>query len=381
MLLKIKLFLLFFLSSLPAMAADGFYVEDGKLMDANGNQFVMRGLSNAHIWFDKDAFDALTSIAALKANAVRIVWTMNGSASRLDQIMQKCIDLKMIPIPELHDVTGNNDASRLNDCANWWVKPDVKALFNKYRKEAILNIANEWMSMSNDAAYKSAYINAIAIIRNAGIKNTILVDAGGYGQGYSTVLNTGLEILAADPLKNTIFAVHMYGQYSTAQKVQSAIRSINDKKIPLIIGEFGWKHSDGDVAEEAILSECKDLKIGFLAWSWKGNSGGVEYLDLSTTWNTTTGLSDWGNTVFTSANGILNTSVTCSIFNGTRISSNSLRPVYQSKYTGAKQYSLTGRLINGNNDNNLMFHPASIIISVENNHNCAVKRSHVLFMK
>ena len=70
-----------------------------------------------------------------------------------------------------------------------------------------------------------------------------------------------------------------YGQYP---------KSIADKGLAVCVGEFVYRHTDGDVDEETIISHCAERGIGWLAWSWYDNSGGVEYLDLVTSpegWN------------------------------------------------------------------------------------------------
>jgi mannan endo-1,4-beta-mannosidase len=338
------------LTATAAGAAEGFHIRDGELLDAKDNPFMMRGTSVPFAWYDGDSYNALPSIAALKANTIRIAWLLNKSSSRLEQVMQKCIDLKMIPVPELHDATGKDDAGSLLACANYWAKPDVKAVLAKYRKQAIVNIANEWMgTWGKTSEWVRAYKEAIAIMRKAGITNTILIDAGGWGQDHTYVLNGALEVMASDTLKNVMFALHMYGQYGTAAKVQTAIRGIRAKDIPLVVGEFGWNHSDGNVDEAAILSECKAGGVGFLAWSWKGNGGGVEYLDLSSSWTSTTSLSDWGKTVFTSENGIGATSRTCTILTDALPGGTAILPLARRNYRlGASAiplYTADGRML------------------------------------
>lgn len=302
----------------------GFTISGGVLKDANGNDFVIRGVNNPHAWYDGPAYDALTSIAGLKANTIRIVWQLNGSAARLEQIIQRCIALKMIAIPELHDATGKDDTGSLNACVNYWIRSDVKAVLNKYTKYVIINIANEWMGSWNKGAdWANAYKSAVATMRNNGLHQTILVDSAGYGQEWASVNNYAQTVFNSDPDKNVLFAIHMYGQYGTAAKVQDCIHTLKSKNIPFIIGEFGWTHSDGDVDELSILQECKDHGVGYLPWSWKGNSGGVEYLDLSTSW-TSPGLTAWGNTAFNSANGIKATAKVCTVFETTSSSKSSV---------------------------------------------------------
>jgi mannan endo-1,4-beta-mannosidase len=65
----------------------GFRVAGPVLNDANGNAFVARGINNPHAWFDAQAYNVLGNLAARRTNLIRVVWTMNGSAARLDQIL------------------------------------------------------------------------------------------------------------------------------------------------------------------------------------------------------------------------------------------------------------------------------------------------------
>ena len=62
------------------------------------------------------------------------------------------------------------------------------------------------------------------------------------------------------------------------------------------------------------MQYCAENGIGWLAWSWKGNGGGVEYLDLADEWDGSV-LSDWGNTIVNGENGLKATSQKCSVFN------------------------------------------------------------------
>ena len=62
--------------SKPVTASeDGFKVDGTKLIDANGNEFVMRGVNHAHTWFKSDSVVAIPSIAATGSNTVRLVFS------------------------------------------------------------------------------------------------------------------------------------------------------------------------------------------------------------------------------------------------------------------------------------------------------------------
>ena len=63
------------------------------------------------------------------------------------------------------------------------------------------------------------------------------------------------------------------------------------------IGEFGNWQNGGDVDETAIMRRCTDKNVGYLAWSWKGNSGIDTSLDIANDWAGSS-LTDWGSYVF-----------------------------------------------------------------------------------
>ena len=85
--------------------------------------------------------------------------------------------------------------------------------------------------------------------------------------------------------------------------------------LPLVIGEFGNNHSDGDPDEDAIMQQAQSNGIGYMGWSWCGNSGGVEYLDMVNNWDPNS-LTSWGDRIINGANGIKQTSQECSVYGG-----------------------------------------------------------------
>lgn len=189
--------------------AVGFTVSGKNLKDANGNNFIPVGVSNPHIWFDTEAYNALTNLAAKKVNCIRIVWQRSGSASRLDQIMTQCENLKMVPMVELHDGTGSDNAADLNANAQWYASN--KSIFINHQRTVLINIGNEWSSNSiTDIQWRDAYKTAITTIRNAGIVTTLVCDGPAYGQKSSGALNYGQELLNFDPQHNLLFSIHMY---------------------------------------------------------------------------------------------------------------------------------------------------------------------------
>ena len=296
----------------------GFHVEGNKLLDANGNEFIMRGVNHAHAWFANNDVKALEGIAATGANTVRIVLSdgmeyNKDSAAMVAALVSKCKSLNMIAVLEVHDGTGSNDPAMIEAATAFWI--EVKEALIGNEAYAILNIVNEWQGNYNKKDYEETYCKAVKELRDAGICNTILIDSSGWGQQPKSVVECGQNILAADPLGNTMFAIHMYGTAGkNADTIKKNVDSVRELDLCVCIGEFGWNHSDGDVDEDYIMQYCNEIGVGYLAWSWKGNGGGVEYLDMTKDWSGEELSPEWGEKVVNGEYGIRNTSVICSVF-------------------------------------------------------------------
>ncbi|MEH0153274.1 cellulase family glycosylhydrolase [Limibacter armeniacum] len=311
--------------------SSGFFVKNGRLYDMNGHDFVMRGINNPHYWFDSygryEAYKALPHIAAKGTNTVRLVWEAewddnqweaniaqgDTEANMLRKIIQETINRGMIPMVELHDATGETSKESLVSMAAYWAREDISQVLKEYEGLLLVNIANEWSGF--DQTYKSAYLEAIAMMRNAGLNHTIVIDGSSWGQDLNLILEYGQTFLDSDPQHNLLFSVHMYESWKSPDKVSSMLRQAVDAQLPLIVGEFGFQHGDppAAVAWETILEVCEELQLGYLAWSWKGNGDPVSYLDLAVDWEGSQ-LTEWGKMIFESEKGISNTAKPASVF-------------------------------------------------------------------
>ena len=292
-------------------ASDGFHASGTKVLDANGKEFVMRGTNIAHAWYKNDTKRSIAASQRLGANTARLVFDKTTTEWEMEDLIKYCIEHQVVPVVELHDWTGKTYDGGAQQAAWHW--SNFAGMLNKYKKYAIVNIANEWCGEYDGNEWENGYKEALQIMRNAGIHNMIMIDGPGWAQNSDNLISHCSSVFNADPDKNVVFSIHMYGQFGTSDKVRNAIDGVLSKNVPLVIGEFGWTHSDGDVDEWAIMQQCTEKNVGYLAWSWDGNSGGVEYLDL---FDDPDGYSmtEWGNTVFNTEYGIKNTSKVCSIF-------------------------------------------------------------------
>lgn len=296
----------------------GFHIEGTKLIDGKGNEFVMRGINEAHSWFlmqDKVSIDA---IAATGANCIRIVCSdgdkyNKDSVENLKALIAACKRDRLIAILEVHDATGEDDLKFIQNATDYWIECKDALIGNE--DFVILNIANEWVGSWDSGIWKEGYTEAIPRLREAGIKNTIMVDAAGWGQYAKCINEAGADVIASDPEQNTMFSIHMYGTAGKdALTIKNGLGYATDQNFCVCVGEFGYKHTDGDVNEEYIMQYCTENNIGYLGWSWKGNGGGVEYLDIAEKWDGSVLSSEWGENLVNGEHGIKATSKICTIY-------------------------------------------------------------------
>jgi mannan endo-1,4-beta-mannosidase len=301
--------------------ATGFHISGRNLVDANGNNFVIRGVAHPHIWFPTQT-SSFANIKAAGANTIRVVlsggrWQPASSASDVANVIQLCKTNRLICVLEDHDTTGFGEdgaAVSLSQAVSYW--RSIQSVLTGQEAFVIINIGNEPYGNNNTASWVADTRNAITAMRSAGFRHTLMVDAPNWGQDWQFVMRDNApSLFTADPDRNTIFSVHMYGVFDTAAEVTNYVSSFVTRGLPLVIGEFGWNHTDGDPDEDTIMAQAQSNGIGYMAWSWSGNGGGVEFLDMVTSFNPSQ-LTNWGTRVVSGANGLRQTSREASVYGG-----------------------------------------------------------------
>jgi mannan endo-1,4-beta-mannosidase len=216
---------------------------------------------------------------------------------------------------EDHDTTGYGEdgaATSLATAVNYW--KSIQSVLTGQEAYVIINIGNEPYGNRNTAGWVTDTTNAIAALRSAGFQHTIMVDAPNWGQDWEfRMRDNAASIFSSDPARNTVFSIHMYGVFDTASEVQSYVSSFVTAGLPLVIGEFGNNHSDGNPDEDAIMATAQANGIGYIGWSWSGNGGGVEYLDMTTSFDPAR-LTAWGDRFINGANGLKQTAREASVY-------------------------------------------------------------------
>lgn len=298
------------------VATAGFHTSGTTLYDAKGNPFILRGINYPYAWYKGQEDTAIPAIARTGANCIRIVMGdgqqySKTSLAEIQKLLQLCKDNHLIAIVEAHDATGSDNIQDLENAANYWMEMKDALIGNE--DHVILNIANEWGGAWDSSNWAAGYQQVIPKLRNVGIKNTIMVDCAGWGQYPKSIADAGQSVVQSDSEHNLIFSIHMYEYAGAYGAVQNNIDSSLAVGAPLCIGEFGIKHTNGPIDYKTIMSYSQAKGVGYLGWSWKGNSDDLAYLDMVEDW-AGNHLTEQGQAIINDQNGIKNTSKSCSIF-------------------------------------------------------------------
>lgn len=277
----------------------GFFVDAGKLYDANGQEFRIQGIATT-LWWGHQERNRLSvpELAKAGANSTRLVFGPGmgeDTAAEQRTIIQQAVASQLIPIVTDMGATCKTDLPSFEAVVARWLEPARVAYLKEFEKHVILNIANEALGFDGPQ-WRDAYVSAITRLRQAGVHATIMVDSGGAcGQNPRTVRDFGAAVLAGDPERNTIFSVHMYAYWRTSEatdvgrwndqgtqspwRIRDELGAIQARGLHVSVGEVGWEASD-QVAylTKAALQDFAALGVGYIAWSWNQNSDST--LDL-----------------------------------------------------------------------------------------------------
>ncbi|MEU7474589.1 cellulase family glycosylhydrolase [Lentzea sp. NPDC042327] len=304
-------------------AAPGLHVEGTRVVEANGTPFVMRGVNHAHVWYPNRT-RAFADMKSFGTNTVRVVlgsgqrWGPTPAAE-VSSVIALCKQNRMICVLEVHDTTGYGEqsgAASLDQAATYWL--GVADALKGQENYVVINLGNEPFGNNAQvsATWATATSSAVTRLRGAGLHHLIMADAPMWGQDWQNVMRDGAAaVFAADPLRNTVFSIHMYGVYDTAAEINAYFDAFQTAGLPLVVGEFGFDHSDGDPDEDTIMAQAQARGLGYLGWSWSGNGSDVAYLDMTTSFDPAA-LTPWGERFLNGANGIRQTAKEATIFGG-----------------------------------------------------------------
>lgn len=305
----------------PAPAAAGLRVKDGRLVEADGQDLVLRGVNHSYSWYAGQTGGVLTAIKAAGANSARLTLSIGHrwpatSAAEVSAAVSLCRQHRLICILEAHDASGygqQQGAATLDQVVDYWIS--IRRALAGQEDYVILNVANEPFGYRITSTWTRQTMRAIRRLRAAGFRHTLMVDAPEWGQDdLFTMRDNAPKVLAADPARNTVFDIHMFGTFNTPAKVQSYLQSFVDRRLPIVVGEFASKHPYGKPAADAVMQYAQAYRVGFLGWLWSGDTEAA-YLDMVNDFNP--GLrTPWGVRFLTGVNGLRTNAREASVFGG-----------------------------------------------------------------
>jgi len=273
----------------PADAAP-MRVSGNKLLDACGQQFVVRGVEQIlgnQLPPGNDWLGLIEEIAASGANAVRVLPGVNTlTVANVDTILTFIGDKGMVAFID-----------PLNSPDDWFARADVKNMLQKHEAYIIIDAYGE-PQYDDRETWRSEAAEALRDVRALGYRVPLTVTANGFGRDLPSLFEHGEEILAADPLNNTFLGWQAYwGQGGYYQRthglsLSEAVDAIVDSGLPI---QMGLDHITDLPSEAAdfgtLMNEAEVHGIGWLWWDWFNPYGAENNLssDGSVNHLTTTG--------------------------------------------------------------------------------------------
>ncbi|AGB26661.1 Cellulase (glycosyl hydrolase family 5) (plasmid) [Mycobacterium sp. JS623] len=303
---------------------EGFRVVDGRLMQADGTPFVMRGTNHMYTW-NRQRTDVFAAVKALGANTLRVVlsggrWEVDGTAE-VASVVALCKQNKLVCVLEDHDTTEYPTAQTewtLDRAADYWIS--LKGALIGQEDYVLINLGNEPYTDEGGDKWVADTESAIQKVRGAGLRHTLVIDPPNYGQDTQFIMrDNASQVLASDPEHNVVFSVHMYGAFVSPDKVISYMDSFQTRRLPLVVGEFGYSADDVNLAvrsdADTIMAESVRRGIGYLGWCWSGNpiTSLAPHLDQVVDFDPNR-LTYWGQRLFNGRDGIKQTSAPATVY-------------------------------------------------------------------
>lgn len=332
----------FALSPLPIPV---WTVQDGKLLDPNGQPFIFRGVTIDHTLDPQKTVQAIKDAASLGANSAQIEFPIKPDGqyprkiiAELKEIINTCKTSKLVCVLEPNDAAGYYEVAGSDSPAtvtSYWTWGDLRDVLNAATGNIIIGLNNNPLgSIITPQEYADRMRYAIADLKSVYPYHVVMVD----GSNWSQDTDKAMQKLAADNVqsggayKNVIYSVDMFDAYVNPELVRNYIESFTRIKAPLVIGGFAitpyyHPHFAGPLPQnaprlpaESVMQYAEQYGAGYFGWSWSGNKNAA--LDIVRNWNVAE-LTAWGKLLINGDNGIRETAKIASVYNSNSSSSSS----------------------------------------------------------
>jgi hypothetical protein len=286
---------------------DTMHTSGRRLLDTCGNPFVTRGVEQVfgnQLPQGNDWAGLLEQIAASGVNAVRILaGTDTLSLADVDNLLDVVAEHGMVAY-----VTPYGD-----DAMHWLEGEDVRAMLAKHEKYILIDAFGE-PTFDDREKFLADSTDAIRTVRSWGYRVPLTVTANQFGRDLPSLFELGEQIVAADPLNNTVLGWQAYwgsnGYYQEhyGMSFEEAVDTIAGAPFPIQLGLD--RITDFPSAQTAdfgtLMTKTQEHGVGWLWWDWYNPYGNENNLTEN---GSATSLTATGDVVLnTHASSVKNTS-------------------------------------------------------------------------
>ncbi len=251
------------------VASETMRTSGRRLLDTCGNPFVVRGVEQIfgeQLPQGNDWSGLIEEIAASGVNAVRIL-------ANTDTLDTSDVDVLLAVVEATGLVAYITPYG--NAGMRWLEQQDVRQMLAKHEKYILIDAFGE-PTFDDRERFRSEATQAIRDVRSWGYRVPLTVTANQYGRDLPSLLELGAEIIAADPLNNTVLGWQAYwsqsGYYQSryGMSLSEAVQEIARAPIPIQLGLDRVTDFPGpDTADfGTLLSATEANGIGWLWWDW-----------------------------------------------------------------------------------------------------------------
>jgi mannan endo-1,4-beta-mannosidase len=220
----------------------------------------------------------LNQIAATGVNAVRILaGTDTLAVSDVDELLNAVAAHDMVAYIAPYGSEGGA----------WLAHPEVKAMLAKHERYILIDAFGE-PTFDDRERFVSESTSSLQRLRSLGYRVPLTVTANQFGRDLPSLLDLGPEILAADPLHNTVFGWQAYwssnGYYQNTYgfSLQEAVSAAAAAPFPIQLGLDRVTDFPSDVTADfgTLMSATQAQGIGWLWWDWYNPYGNENSLTV-----------------------------------------------------------------------------------------------------
>lgn len=253
----------------PAVQRDTLHTSGRQLLDTCGNPFVTRGVEQIfgnQLPQGNDWEGLLEQIATSGVNAVRIL-------AGTDTLGVDDVD-RLLDIVAKHGMVAYVTPYGSNNM-RWLEGQDVRAMLAEHAKYILIDAFGE-PTFDDRAKFLADSTDAIRTVRSWGYEVPLTVTANQFGRDLPSLFELGEEIIAADPLHNTVlgwqayWSSNNYYQEHYGYTLAQAVDAVAASGLPIQLGLDRVTDFPSDATADfgTLMSATEANGVGWLWWDW-----------------------------------------------------------------------------------------------------------------